>query len=77
MFEGICDILGHELDELEKKYANGGQLTAQDLEHIDRIAHAMKCLKTYEAMANSEYGERRNRYDRRDRDERYDYGRRY
>lgn len=58
MFEGICDAIHDELHDLEAKYAEGGKLTEQELEHIDTMAHALKCLKTYEAMA--EYGD----YDR-------------
>jgi len=56
MFEGICEAIHREMDELENKYAKGTQLSGQDLEHIDKMAHALKSLKTYEAMSgNSEY----------------------
>ena len=57
MFEGICEAIHKEMDILDDKYSKGTQLSAQDLEHIDKMAHALKSLKTYEAMAgNSEYG---------------------
>ena len=57
MFEGICEAIHKEMDMLDDKYSKGTQLSAQDLEHIDKMAHALKSLKTYEAMAgNSEYG---------------------
>jgi len=57
MFEGICEAIHKEMDMLDDKYAKGTQLSSQDLEHIDKMAHALKSLKTYEAMAgNSEYG---------------------
>ena len=57
MFDGICEAIHKEMDLLEDKYAKGTQLSSQDLEHIDKMAHALKSLKTYEAMAgNSEYG---------------------
>jgi len=56
MFEGICEAIHKEMDILDDKYSKGTQLSGQDLEHIDKMAHALKSLKTYEAMAgNSEY----------------------
>jgi len=57
MFDGICEALHREMDVLEDKYSNGkASMNPQDLEHIDRMAHALKSLKTYEAMTgNSEY----------------------
>ena len=57
MFEGICDALHREMDMLEEKYSSGNaQLNPQDLEHIDKMAHALKSLATYDAMkGNSEY----------------------
>ena len=57
MFEGICEALHREMDNLDEKYASGAQMNASDLDHIDKMAHALKSLKTYEAMSgNSEYG---------------------
>ena len=57
MFEGICEAIHKEMDMLEDKYSKGTQLSGQDLEHIDKMAHALKSLKSYEAMTgNSEYG---------------------
>ena len=56
MFEGICEAIHKEMDILEDKYEKGTQLSSQDLEHIDKMAHALKSLKTYDAMhGNSEY----------------------
>ena len=56
MYEGICEAIHKELDILDEKYAKGTQLASQDLDHIDRMAHALKCLKTCEAMeGHSEY----------------------
>ena len=56
MFEGICEAIHKELDALEDKYSKGTQLSGQDLEHIDKMAHALKDLKAYEAMlGHSEY----------------------
>lgn len=57
MFEGICEAIHREMEILDEKYAKGTQLSGQDLEHIDKMAHALKSLKTYEAMeGRSEYG---------------------
>lgn len=56
MFDGICEAIHREMDMLEEKYSKGTQLSGQDLEHIDKMAHALKSLKAYEAMSgNSEY----------------------
>ena len=57
MFEGICDALTREMEMLEEKYMNGKtSMNPQDLEHIDKMAHALKSLATYKAMeGNSEY----------------------
>lgn len=57
MFEGICEAIHKEMDVLDDKYSKGTQLSGQDLEHIDKMAHALKSLATYDAMkGNSEYG---------------------
>lgn len=76
------------MDQLEDKYSKGTQLSPQDLEHIDKMAHALKSLATYEAMkGESEYGgesyargrsRMTGRYVSRDsRDDGYGYERRY
>ena len=57
MFEGICEALHREMDQLDEKFAGGAQMSGQELEHIDKMAHALKSLETYKAMkGNSEYG---------------------
>ena len=62
MYETICDILHREMDVLEEKYADGKTaMNSNDLDHIYKIAHALKCLATYEAMKASETP-RRERY---------------
>lgn len=56
MFDGICEALHREMDQLNEKFANGAQMSGQELEHIDKMAHALKSLATYEAMqGSSEY----------------------
>ena len=71
MFEGIKDTLHGELRDLENKFANGENLTVTDLDQIDKMAHALKCLATYEAMENAE-PRSRARYTRDSRDYRDD-----
>ena len=58
MYEGICEALHREMDQLEEKFSKGAPMSVSELEHIDKMAHALKCLTTYEAMqGNSErYG---------------------
>lgn len=58
MFNGICDALHRELEALDEKFARGAQMSGQELEHIDKMAHALKSFATYEAMkGESGYGE--------------------
>ncbi|MBP5248669.1 MAG: hypothetical protein J6Y20_10260 [Lachnospiraceae bacterium] len=59
MFDIICDVLHHELDEMEDKFDGGAKLTMQDLEAIDKTLHSLKSLATYEAMKESK---RKSRY---------------
>ena len=58
MFDGICEVLYQELDQLDEKYSKGnGKLTMQDLETIDKATHSLKSIAGYEAMkGNSENG---------------------
>ena len=64
MFDIICDVLHHEMDELEDKFDGGAKMTVSDLDMIDKIVHSLKSIATYEAMRESK---RRSRY----REERY------
>ena len=50
MFEGIKETLHREMDMLEDKLGNGEQLTKQDLDNIDKMAHSLKSIAGYEAM---------------------------
>jgi len=65
MFDGICEAIHREMDKLEDKYSSGAQMSSQDLADIDRMAHALKSLSTYDAMkGNSEWdGSYRGSYD--------------
>ena len=67
MYNGIMDALHRELSMMDERYASAKTpMTGQDLEIVDKVAHAMKCIATYEAMQNAES----RRYER-------DYYRRY
>lgn len=61
MYYGICDAIHREMDKLEDKYSEEVNLTMSDLEMIDKMAHALKCLATYDAM--KEGTKRRSRYE--------------
>ena len=50
MFESISDALHREMAKLDEKYSAGTQMSDKDLVDIDRMAHALKCIATYEAM---------------------------
>jgi len=68
MFDSIYDAIHRELDGIAEKYSNGVQLSEKDLDMVDRMAHALKCLATYEAMnsrGRSRYSDRAYGYDRR------------
>jgi len=52
MFDNICDALIRELDEMDEKMADGAPVSEKDVSIIDTMAHALKCLATYEAMTN-------------------------
>ena len=69
MFDGIMEALHREMDILDQKYsAEKTAMSASDLDHIDKMAHALKCLVGYEMYLrsneeNSSYRERRKYYD--------------
>ena len=54
MFDAIMDALSRELMEYNEKFnQDGARISTQDLDIIDKLTHAMKCLATYEAMEGS------------------------
>ena len=73
MFDGICEALHRELDTIDNKLMGGkAPMSSQDLDNIDKMAHALKSLKTYMAMEDGYYKTRsRDRYYDRDYDRRY------
>jgi len=66
MYAKLKDMLHKELDRIEES----GDLSAASLAHVDTIAHALKCLATYEAMeersSDRSYRSRDRYYDRDD-----------
>jgi len=58
MFENISDALHREMLKLDEKYSGGTQLSDKDLMDIDKMAHALKCIATYEAMNGGSYRDR-------------------
>ena len=53
--EEMCEVLADELsktnDKLEK---SGGQISAGDIEYIDKLTHAIKSIKATKAMMESD-----------------------
>lgn len=53
MFDGICEALHRELDSYDNKLMGGkAPMSSQDLDVIDKMAHALKSLATYSAMSD-------------------------
>lgn len=52
-FEVFEEALCKELDNIKKKILSGGELTDQELERMDKIAHTMKSFLSYEVMKAS------------------------
>ena len=78
MYNAICDELHRELSDIDARYVNGGRMTEQELDHINKITHTLKSMKTYAAMVEAEENgsaykgySRDRRYDDRYRDEGY------
>lgn len=52
----VCEALMRELDKANDKMKKGGNnLSAGDLEYLDKITHAIKSVKTTIAMEESSY----------------------
>ena len=68
MFDGIFDAIHRELDALDEKYSTDKTpMSIADLEHIDKMAHSLKCLVGYEMYlkGKEDSGSYRRRYDYR------------
>lgn len=60
----VCEALMKELDKANDKMKKGGNnLTAGDLEYLDKITHAIKSVKTTIAMEEASYDDGGNSYD--------------
>ena len=53
-FETLEKSMCMELEALEQKLKGGTEMSVQDLDKIDKLAHAMKSLATYKAMKDPE-----------------------
>ena len=75
-YDHLEEALCKELERLDKRYASEpGEMSAQDVEHADKLYHALKCAATWHAMKDAyewedkdasgrDYG--RDRYHRRE-----------
>ena len=51
----ICDVVTQKLDRYNEKLSkNGGEMSASDLEIIDKLTHTLKSVKTTIAMIEAE-----------------------
>lgn len=51
----LCETVSHELENANEKINRaGGELSAGDLEYLDKLTHTMKSLKTTIAMIEAE-----------------------
>lgn len=56
-FEALEKAMCKEMEAIEQKLKGGTEMSVQDLDRIDKLAHAMKSLTTYKAMKEAEeYG---------------------
>ena len=53
-FEMLEKAMCKELETIERKLEGGQEMSIQDLEKADKLAHAMKSLATYKAMKEAE-----------------------
>ena len=62
----LCETVSKELETANEKInASGGELSAGDLEYLDKLTHTMKSLKTTIAMIEAEDRGYSGRYDGR------------
>ena len=53
-FESLEKALCKEMEAIEQKIKGGAEMSVQDLDKVDKLAHAMKSLATYKAMKEAE-----------------------
>lgn len=56
-YDDLDKALCRELEKLNKKYGEGGEMSQQDLDRADTLYHAMKSAETYYAMVDADGGE--------------------
>ena len=62
----LCDTLSREIDKANAKIRKAnGELTAGDIEYIDKLTHSLKSVKTTLAMMEAEDGGSYDGYSRR------------
>lgn len=54
----MCETLSRELGKTNTKMSNSSNISAGDMEYIDKLTHAIKSIKTTMAMMDSEYSNR-------------------
>ena len=64
MFKNLEMVMRDDLQEMEEAYADGHEITANDLAKADLIFHVLKSLATYRAMVEYD-GEEARGYSRR------------
>lgn len=59
----LCETVSKELESANEKINSaGGELSAGDLEYLDKLTHTMKSLKTTIAMIEADEGHSSGRY---------------
>lgn len=53
-FEALEKAMCKEMEAIEQKLKGGTEMSVQDLDRIDKLAHAMKSLATYKAIKEAE-----------------------
>jgi len=53
-YEALEKAMCSELEILDRKMQGGTEMSVADLDKIDKLTHAMKCLATYIAMKEAE-----------------------
>ena len=56
MLHNVCEVLTDEMEEVSKKLDKAGGMSAGDLETVDKLAHALKSIKTTIAMMEADGG---------------------
>lgn len=64
MFENIENVLIDELEMVNEQYKDGHEINSGDLEKVDKVSHALKCLVTCKAMMDGDQGTSERSYAR-------------